>query len=41
MTIEELSYNATELLKELISIESFSMQEDKTADALQRFFEKH
>ncbi|HEY4799267.1 MAG TPA: acetylornithine deacetylase, partial [Bacteroidia bacterium] len=41
MTIEQLTCEATELLKELISIPSFSAQEDKTADALQNFFGKH
>lgn len=41
MTIEQLTYEATELLKELISIESFSTRENNTADTLQRFFEKH
>src|ERR1051326_6574262 len=40
MNTAQLIYEATELLKELISIESFSTQEDRTADALQRFFEK-
>ncbi|MBI3501485.1 MAG: M20 family metallo-hydrolase [Bacteroidetes bacterium] len=41
MTIENLINEATGLLKELISIESFSTQENKTADALQNFFERH
>lgn len=41
MTIEQLTYEATELLKELISIESFSGQEDKTAEAIEKFFTKH
>src|ERR1035437_7698746 len=40
MTTEQLTYNATELLKELISIESFSTQENKTADAIENFFQK-
>ncbi len=40
MTIDQLTYEATELLKELISIESFSGQENKTADAIERFFSK-
>jgi len=41
MTIEQLTYSSTELLKKLISIESFSTQESKTADAIEKFFEKH
>ena len=41
MTIEKLTYEATELLKQLISIESFSGQEDKTAEAIENFFAKH
>lgn len=41
MTIEKLTYEAIELLKELISIESFSGQEDKTAEAIEKFFAKH
>lgn len=41
MTIDTLTYEAIELLKELISIESFSTQENKTADALEKFFQKH
>ena len=41
MTIDKLTNEATELLKQLISIESFSGTEDKTADCLQKFFEKH
>lgn len=40
MTIDNLTYSATELLKELISIESFSTQENKTADAIENFFQK-
>lgn len=40
MTINDFSFQATELLKELISIESFSTQENKTADAIERFFQK-
>ncbi|MBI4944904.1 MAG: M20 family metallo-hydrolase [Bacteroidetes bacterium] len=40
MTIDKLTYHATELLKELISIESFSTQENKTADAIETFFQK-
>ena len=41
MTTDQLTYEATELLKELIAIESFSTQEDKTANAIERFFAKH
>ncbi len=41
MTQDQLTYEATELLKELISIESFSGQEDKTAAAIEKFFAKH
>lgn len=41
MTIDKLTYEATELLKELISIESFSGQEDKTGEAVEKFFAKH
>ncbi len=41
MTIDKLTYEVTELLKELISIESFSAQEDRTADAIETFFSKH
>ncbi|MBI4930962.1 MAG: M20 family metallo-hydrolase [Bacteroidetes bacterium] len=41
MTIDKLIYEATELLKELISIESFSGHEDKTADAIKKFLIKH
>lgn len=41
MTTEQLTYEVTDLLKELISIESFSTQEDKTASAIEKFFSKH
>ena len=41
MTIDKLTYEATELLKELISIESLSGQEDKTATAIEKFFARH
>ena len=41
MTIENLIQDSIELLKELISIESFSTQENKTADAIEKFFAKH
>ena len=41
MTADQLTYEATELLKELISIESLSTQEDKTAEAIEKFFSKH
>lgn len=39
--IKELVPAATDLLKELISIESFSTQEDKTADAVERFLARY
>ena len=35
MTQKELTHSAIELLKKLISIQSFSKEEDKTADAIQ------
>ena len=35
MTQKELTHSAIELLKELISIQSFSKEEDRTADAIQ------
>ncbi len=41
MTVEELYPQALELLKELISIPSFSREEDKTADAIYNFLERH
>ncbi len=41
MTADQLRYEATELLKELISIESFSTQENRTADAIEKFFARH
>lgn len=41
MSIQDLTCQATELLKELISIESFSGQEDKTGDAIEKFLSKH
>ena len=41
MTTDKLTYEATELLKELISLESLSGQENKTADAIEKFFAKH
>lgn len=41
MTTEQLTKEAIALLKELISIESFSGQEDKTADAIEKFLAKH
>jgi acetylornithine deacetylase len=40
MTIDTLTSEAIKLLKELISIESFSGQENKTADAIEKFFRK-
>ena len=41
MTQKELTHSAIELLKALISIESFSKQEDRTADAIQAWLEKY
>lgn len=41
MTVDQLTQEATALLKELISIESLSGQEDKTAAAIEKFFAKH
>lgn len=41
MTQKELTNNAIELLKELISIESFSKEEDKTADAIQAWLQHY
>lgn len=41
MNPEQLTSEAIGLLKELISLESFSGQEDKTADAIERFLAKH
>jgi acetylornithine deacetylase len=41
MDLNQLTHEAIELLKELISIESFSTQEDKTAEAIGEFFAKH
>ena len=41
MTTDQLTNEATDLLKELISIESFSTQEDTTANAIEKFFAKH
>lgn len=41
MSILNLTYEATELLKELISMESFSGQEDKTGDVIEKFLAKH
>lgn len=38
MTRKQLTDRALELLKQLISIESFSSNEDKTADAIQEWF---
>lgn len=40
MTQEELTNKALDLLKQLISIQSFSSEEDKTADAIQDWFKK-
>lgn len=41
MNMKNLTYDAIQLLRKLISIESFSTQENKTADAIQQFFNKH
>jgi len=41
MNQTELTESAITLLKELISIESFSKEEDKTADAIQAWFTKY
>ena len=41
MSAAKITREATELLKQLISIESFSTQENKTADAIENFFSKH
>ena len=36
----ELGYNAVELLKNLISIPSFSKEEDKTADLIEKYLQE-
>ena len=36
-TIEEIQHDCFELLRQLISIQSFSKEEDKTADAIEQF----
>lgn len=41
MELTQITYEVTELLKELISRESFSAQEDKTAGAIEKFLAKH
>ncbi|MER2999451.1 M20 family metallo-hydrolase [Pontibacter populi] len=41
MTTDQLYTEALELLKELISIPSFSREEDKTADAICHFLQRH
>ena len=41
MSAAKITIEAIELLKQLISIESFSTQENKTADAIENFFSKH
>ncbi|WP_207512204.1 M20 family metallo-hydrolase [Longitalea luteola] len=41
LTLHTLQQSAIELLKQLISTPSFSKEEDKTADILKRFLEKH
>ncbi len=40
MTQQQLTEKALELLKQLISIQSFSSEEDKTADAIQDWFQE-
>jgi acetylornithine deacetylase len=37
--IEQLQKDSLELLKQLISISSFSKEEDKTADAIEQFLQ--
>ncbi|MFT2007538.1 M20 family metallo-hydrolase [Pontibacter sp. 13R65] len=41
MTVQALYGEATKLLQELISIPSFSREEDKTANAIAQFLEQH
>ena len=41
MNTGKLTYEAIDLLRQLISIPSFSTQEDKTTEAIQKFFEEH
>lgn len=41
MNIQNLTYEAIEWLKKLISIESFSTQESKTADVIEQFLHEH
>ncbi|MFY0685133.1 MAG: M20 family metallo-hydrolase [Balneola sp.] len=41
MSKEELTNSAIELLKQLISIQSYSSQEDKTADLIEEFLKAH
>ena len=38
--IEQLQKDSLELLKELIGIQSFSKEEDKTADAIEQFLQQ-
>jgi len=40
MTIEQLQKDSLELLKQLITIQSFSKEEDKTADAIAHFLQE-
>ncbi|MFA4867531.1 MAG: M20 family metallo-hydrolase [Pedobacter sp.] len=40
MTIDQLQKDSLELLKQLISIQSFSKEEDKTADAIEYFLQE-
>ncbi|WP_416864551.1 MAG: M20 family metallo-hydrolase [Imperialibacter sp.] len=41
MTVKELTEGSVQLLKDLIAIQSFSREEDRTGDAIQNFFEEH
>ena len=39
--VKELTKKAIDLLKDLISIQSFSGKEDKTADRIEKWFEEN
>jgi acetylornithine deacetylase len=41
MMIEQLQKDSLELLKQLIRIQSFSKEEDKTGDAIEQFLQQH
>jgi len=41
MTVKELTEGSVQLLKDLIAIQSFSREEDRTGDVIQKFFEEH